>query len=84
MVSAKGWIGGPRWDTKQGSLSATNGTGSNDDSDDDSNDTTETAVDEKTGLAKLWDEHKAVIIIIALLVVFVTFAMSSMSLVLVL
>jgi hypothetical protein len=85
MVSATGWVGGPRWDTTQGNPS---GIGSGDDTSDTSDttettDTSTTTTDTRSALQKAWDEHKALIIIGILLIVFVSIGMSSASLILV-
>lgn len=84
MKSATGWIAGPRWDTKQGPI----GGGPTDSPATDSPSTTaspvtDAAIESGSSLQKLWDNHKTLIIIAALLCVFVVFASSSMALVLV-
>jgi hypothetical protein len=68
MVSAGGWVGGPRWDTKQGLPDTSTPTDTN------NNDTTtaapvETTTPAPTGLQKLWRDNKTIIIIASVFLV---------------
>jgi hypothetical protein len=81
MKSAGGWMGGPRWDTKQGvpdtSTPSTNTT----------NETTTAApvstTPAPTGLDKLWSDNKAIIIAISILFVIMLLGSSAAAMLLV-
>lgn len=85
MAAASGWIGGPRWDTRQGSLSGTNG-GSSSTTDDTTTTNTNTTnntttTDTRSFLTKVWQDHKALVIIGVLMCLFVVFGSMSMVLI---
>lgn len=63
MVSAGGWVGGPRWDTKQGVPDTSTPTDTNNDSDETTTAAPATTTPAPTGLAKMWRDNKAIIII---------------------
>jgi hypothetical protein len=83
MASANGWVGGPRWDTKQGLPDTSTGGTSNTKDDDTTTAAPVTTTPAPSGLQKMWRDNKPIIIMALVFLVFMILGSSFSAMLLV-